>query len=240
MFAWDMALLCDEGTAKLMHAIRNLFAIVIHPRRTARLLAQAPTIHAALTVVLVFGAVVGIMFLVSYLAHDYPPPPAELRVWIDTWGEFAMLPFLAIPAEHYRLFLAFLMVPLALAVWILMAGSARVLSALFGGKVSFDHYLNVFAFSFFVFWILGTIIDTIFSGLLGSWALAALRMEQGPLARSFAAYFMPIVWPAVLILGGIYNGIAMHELERFPPWKVAVVALATCIWPIVLISALLR
>lgn len=223
-----------------MKAIRTLLTIVVHPRRTARELAHNTTICGSLLVVLGFGVVTSLFFLASYLAHDYPPPHAELAVWIETWGEFAMLPFVKLPAETYRLVLALTMVPLALAVWILMAGSARVLSLLFGGKVTYQQYLNLFGYSFFAFWILGQLLDVAHAALWGQWELPALRKEYGPVIYAYFAWFPATAWVVSLSLGGIYNGIVTHELERFRLWQVVLVALVTLAWPIILVSTLLR
>ena len=223
-----------------MNVIRNLIMIILHPRKTSQAIAQEKTIYPSLTVVLGFGLVYSILFLASHLAHDYPPPPDELKTWIDTWGEFAMLPFVNIPAESYRLAQAMFVLPLVLAVWMLMAGSARVLSVLFKGKVSFEQYLNVFGYSFFAFWIMGQLLDMGYSSLLGPWVLPGLRMAYGPGLQAFFANFPPVVWTMMLSFGGIYNGIVTYELERFSLWKVVLVGMVTLAWPIVLISILLR
>jgi hypothetical protein len=180
------------------------------------------------------------MFVISHLKGDYPPPPDELEVWIETWGEFAMLPFLKIPAEHYRLAQAILIVPMILAVWILMAGSARILSILFGGKVSFQQYLNLFGFSFFAFWILGSLLDAIYSGIFGDVVLNALRMEYGTFAKTLATYFPQVMWVGVLSAGGIYNGIVIHENESLSRVQTALMGMTTFVWPIVMISTITR
>lgn len=161
-------------------------------------------------------------------------------MWIATWGEFAMLPFVKIPAENYRLAQAIFIIPLLLAIWLLMAGSARVLSVLWGGKVSFEQYLNVLGYSFFAFWIVGQVLDMSYSGILGRWMLPALRMEYGAGIQAFFANFPSVMWTVTLSLGGLYNGIVTYELERFSLWKVVVISLVTLAWPIVLISILLR
>lgn len=223
-----------------MNAIRNLWMIVIHPRRTSQAIAQDRSIFPSLAVVLVFGLIYALLFLMSHLAHDYPPPAGELKVWIDTWGEFAMLPFVKIPAENYRLAQAIFIIPLVLAIWLLMAGSARVLSVVWGGKVSFEQYLNVLGYSFFAFWIVGQVLDMSYSGILWPWILPALRMEYGPGIQAFCANFPSVMWTVSLSLGGLYNGIVTYELERFSLWKVVVIGLVTLAWPIVLISILLR
>ena len=178
--------------------------------------------------------------MISHVKADYPPPPDELNIWIETWGEFAMLPFVKIPAEKYRLAQAIFMIPMVIAIWILMAGSAKTLSILFNGKVAFRQYLNLFGFSFFVFWIMGSILDTIYSGILGEIVLNALKLEYGQYVKIFVTYFPSIMWVGVLSLGGIYNAIVIHETERFSFTKSALMGMVTFVWPIVLISTLVR
>jgi hypothetical protein len=214
--------------------------MLVHPRRTSRELAQDTSLHSASVVVLSFGLITALLFLVSHLRHDYPPPASQLDVWIETWGEFAMLPFLKIPAETYRLTLALVMLPLSVSIWILMAGTAWLFARLAGGSLSFDQYLNIFGHSFFVFWIIGQFLDLAYSVLLSPWELPALRGEYGPGAYTCFAAFPSVQWFVMLTLGAIYNGIAAHELERYSSCKAVLVAGATFIWPIVLISALLR
>jgi hypothetical protein len=223
-----------------MQTLVYLWKVVVHPRTTSRDLLQQEKISRSGTVVLLLGVIVSLLFLISHLKQDYPPPADELQVWIETWGEFAMLPFLQIPAEKYRLAQAIFFLPLVLAIWILMAGSARLLSILFGGKVSYKQYLNLFGFSFFAFWILGHFLDITYSALLGDAVLRALRMEYGPFVRGIVANFPSVMWTVALTIGGIYNAIVTHESEGFSPAKAAVVGAATFFWPIVLISFLIR
>ena len=120
-----------------MRTLRNMLRAIVRPRRTCRDILQQETLNASLAIVLGFGLVVGLLFLRSHLAREYPPPPDELETWIEAWGEFAMLPIVKIPAPQYRLAQALFMVPLSLAIWLLMAGSARVLSVLFRGRTTF-------------------------------------------------------------------------------------------------------
>ena len=112
--------------------------MITHPRRTGSVLAGEKGVTSAFALALGFGVVVGLMFFISYLSHDYPPDAETLSVWVKAWGEWAMLPFLKIPAESYKLFLALAMVPLALGVWMLMAGTGRLLSIAIGGKASYE------------------------------------------------------------------------------------------------------
>jgi hypothetical protein len=202
------------------------------------------TLNASLAIVLGFGIVVGLLFARSHLAQDYPPPPDALETWIETWGEFAMLPYLKIPAERYRLAQALLMIPLSLAVWILMAGSARVLCVLFGGRTTFVQYANLFGHSFYVFWALAVLLDGLYTLLLGDHLLRALRLEYGPLARAFVAHYPPLMWTLALGVGAAYNGIVAYESEEatgiVAVLKAAAIAVATGFWPIALSALLLR
>ena len=187
-----------------------------------------------------FGLVLALLFSISHLKGDYPPPSEELAVWIETWGEFSMLPFVKIAAEKYRLAQAIFITPLMIAVWILMAGSAKILSILFNGKIAFKQYLNLFAYSFFVFWIIGSIMDTIYSSIFGEYVLRALRLEYGVIIKGIVANFPPAMWVSVLTLGGIYNAIVIHENEQCSLGKVMLMGTATFLWPIILISTLIR
>jgi hypothetical protein len=218
----------------------DLVYVVIRPRRTCRRILPQETLASSLSIVLVFGAVVGLLFLRSHLVQDYPPPSDELETWIETWGEFAMLPVVKIPAERYRLAQAIVMVPFSLAVWLLMAGSASVLSALFRGRTTFVQYANLFGHSFYAFWILATLADLLYSSLMGEHVLRALRFEYGALARALAASYPTVMWTGAVGLGAIYNGIMAHESEGTSLLKAALVAITTGVWPIVLISVLIR
>jgi hypothetical protein len=224
--------------------IKKLVHIIVRPRQTCRRILKLETLDASLAIVLVFGAVVSLLFLRSHLAGDYPPPPDELETWIETWGEFAMLPFLKVPAEQYRLAQAIVMIPLSLAVWILMAGSARVLSVLFGGRTTFVQYANLFGHSFFVFWALATVLDAVYTMILGDRLILALRMAYGPLVHDLVAHYPALMWTCMLGLGAVYNGIVAHESEGFAGTaallKAGVIAATTGFWPIVLITLLLR
>jgi len=213
---------------------------VVSPRVAAQEIVEVENIHSSLCLVLGFGIVLSALFLISYLKADYPPAPEDLETWIEAWGEFSMLPFVKVPVEKYRLAQAIFIIPLVMAIWILMAGSARILSTLFRGKVSFEQYLNLYGYSFFVFWIIGSALDTVYSGILGGIVLKALRMEYGILARTIAIYFAPTMWVSVLSLGGIYNAIVTHESERYSLDKSVLVGMVTFAWPIISISYLIR
>jgi len=223
-----------------MNTISKFWMIIVSPRRTALELAQEKSIRASLSVVLGLGIVLAAVNLVSALAHDFPPPPDEYQTWVEAYGEFAMLPFLNIPPENYRLAQAIFAIPLLLGVWMLMAGSARVLSILFNGKVSYDQYLNLLCFSFFTFMILAGLLDTALNLLSGDYMLSALRGEHGAFARGFYIYAFSVEWVVLLTLGGVYNALVSYFTERFSAWKAAVIGMVTMSWPIVLVSLLLR
>lgn len=214
--------------------------MVVRPRRTARELLAEKTVYPSLVVVVGFAVVDSLLFLFSYLIGDYPPPHEELRVWIQTWGEFAMLPFVKVPVESYRLAMALFTIPLMLAIWMLMAGSARLLSILFGrGRVSFDQYLNLFGFSFFAFMIVAAVFDAVYSDVFGNF-VAVLRGEYGSLARSAVTALPPVMYMVLYGLGGVYNAIVAREGEGYSLPMTVLVGLVTFIWPMVLISLLLR
>jgi hypothetical protein len=223
-----------------MKAISTLVTIIVHPRKTSREVLKKANIYPSLSVVLGSGAVLAILFVISYFKKDYPASPEIMQIWIRAWGEFGVLPFLKIPPESYRLFLAIAMIPIMFAIWILMAGSARFLSILFNGKVTFKQYLCLFGFSFFTFLILQTIVDIIFSGFMKDFELLALKMEYGPLVAKIVTWFPMIVYPAILAIGGIYNGIVTQEGEKYPFWKTVLVSVLTAFWPIIFIAVLIR
>jgi hypothetical protein len=223
-----------------MKTLRRLLKIISHPRETSREIIHDQHVDSSLSVVLGFGIILSLMFLISHLKADYPPPAKELQVWIETWGEFPILPFVRIPAEKYRLAQAVFVTPLMIAVWILMAGSAKLLSILFGGNVSYKQYLNLFGFSFYAFWIVASIFDTIYSGIFGDLVYIALKMENGAIAKTIVAFFPSVMWTILLGFGGVYNAIVTHESERFSLCKTAIVGIVTFAWPILLISLLIR
>lgn len=223
----------------------HFWGVIMRPRAEFAHLARQESIRPAAALVLGFGVLMGLSFLSSYLSRDWPPPQAELEVWIEAWGEFSQLPVLKIPAEQYRLFLAIIMLPLVLSIWMLMAGTARLLGRLFGGRCSFDQYLNLLAFSYFPFWLLASLLDTAFNVLFGSNLVPALQGSLGTFARSFALYFEPWMYVVLFGLAGFYNGLAAHTAENaagapYGIWKSALVGLLTFACPMVLISTLLR
>ncbi len=221
-------------------ALSRLWHIWFRPRQTARELLADPALSPALAVVVGFGALMSLLLVRSHLAGAYPPPPDVLATWVDAWGELAMLPLVKIPPEHYRLALAIGFIPLSLAAWILMAGSAALLSIAFRGRLGFAEYLRLFAFSFFPAWIAASAIDAVFSGPLAPSVLSALRGEHGPGVRQLVIAFPMVVYPAVLGLGAVYNAIAAFEGERFGILRSAAIGAASAAWPIALTALLLR
>lgn len=216
------------------------FRILFSPFQSARALPAAVRVRPAALLVLSASLFLAVGMFVSYLRRDYPPAPDVLKIWIATWGEFPMLPFLKIPAESYRLFLAVIMVPLGFAMWMLMAGTARLLSLLMGGRASYEQYLVITAFSFFPFWILAGIIDSIFSGVIDGYVLQALTGQYGPFATAFWKNFPSFFYTILYGLGGVWIGIGAAGIERFPWWKALPVALLSFAWPMLLVSALFR
>jgi hypothetical protein len=217
--------------------IRSMF---IHPRRTTEAILARNSLRLPAVVVLAYGLFVAAGMLISHFAGDYPPPPAEMQAWVDAWGSFTMLPFLNVPAESYRLLQSAFMLPLVLAIWMLMAASARLLSVIFHGRLSFDQYASLFAFSFFPFALLAAIADGILSGLLGDFGLAALRMEHGTAVRELVVGVYPMFYTVLYGLGAVYNTIVTQEAEAFSWPKAALIGIVAFIWPIGLTTLLLR
>lgn len=214
--------------------------ILISPYRSAKALPTSVRVRPAALLVLGAGLFMATGSFVSYLSGDYPPSPDILNIWIDTWGEFTMLPFLKILPENYRLFLAIIMLPLVFAMWMLMAGTGKLLSLLMGGHASYEQYLVITAFGFFPFWVLAGIIDTIFSGVIDGYVLQALTGQLGPFATAFWTNFPIFFYTFLYALGGVWIGIAAAGVESFKWWKAVPVALFSFGWPMLLISVLMR
>lgn len=225
---------------KLIKTISTLIKIIIHPRQTSHEILKEESIRSALLVVLGNALILAIPSLYTYLAKTYPPDSATFKLIIEVWGKFGILPFIQVPVESYRLIQAVFSIPMAFAIWILMAGSARLLSILFHGKVTYKQYLCLFAYSFFAFFAIEFIIDILFVDIFNNFVYSALRMEYGVLAAQIAAWFPLIVYPIVLLLGGIYNGIVTQEHEHYSLIKTALVIITTAFWPIMLITFLVR
>ncbi len=223
-----------------MNTPTSAFRLLISPYRAAKALPYAVRVRPAALLVLGMGLYLGIGMLIGHLNHVYPPPPDVLKIYVDTWGEYVMLPFLKIPAESYRLFQAIIALPLVFAIWMLMAGTAKLLSLLMRGRASYEQYLVITAIDFFPFMFLAAIIDTIFSGVIDGYVLQALRGQLGLFATSFWTSF-PIYFYTVLYgLGGIWIGISAAGVESFKWWKAVPIALLSFAWPMLLISTLLR
>jgi hypothetical protein len=214
--------------------------ILISPFRTAKTLSPTVRVRSAALLVLGAGVLMALGMLVSYLSHAYPPPADVLKIYIDAWGEYLMLPFLKIPPESYRLFMAIILVPLAFTMWILMAGTAKLLSLLMKGHASYEQYLVITAFSFFPFWILAGIIDTIFSGVIDGYVLQALTGQLGSFATTFWINFPKFFYTILYAMGGVWIGLCTAGVESFKWWKAVLIALFSFGWAMLLISVLLR
>lgn len=223
-----------------MHATASPFRILFSPYRAAHDLPAPARVRPAALLVLGASLYLAIGMLISHLNHAYPAPPDVLKIYVDTWGEFTMLPFLKIPPESYRLFLAVIAIPLMFAVWMLMAGTARLLSLLMGGRASYEQYLVITAFGFFPFWLLAAMIDTIFSGVIDSYVLLALTGQLGAFASAFWANFPQFFYVFLYGLGGVWIGISAAGVDGFRWWKAALIALLSFAWPTLLMAALLR
>ena len=121
-----------------------------------------------------------------------------------------------------------------------MGATARLLSIIFGGKLAFEQYLSLFAYSFFTFWILAHLLDISYSIVLGDFMIPALRDEYGAVVKVLVVGFPPVMWTVLLALGGIYNAIVTHEGEGFPVAKAGLIGVSTFIWPVILITFLIR
>jgi hypothetical protein len=216
------------------------FRILISPFYSAKAMPASVRVRPAALLVLGAGLFMAVGTLISYLSHEYPPAPDVLKIWVDTWGEFLMLPFLKIAPESYRLFIAAILVPLAFTMWMLMAGTAKLLSLLMKGHASFEQYLVITAFGFFPFWILAGIIDSIFSGVIDGYVLQALTGQLGSFATAFWTNFPKFFYTALYGLGGVWIGISTAGVESFKWWKAVLIAFFSFAWPMVLITVLLR
>ncbi len=54
------------------------------------------------------------------------------------------------------------------------------------------------------------------------------------------AGFPPVMWTALLALGGVYNAIVTHEGEAFRLARTVLVGAVTTFWPFALIAVLVR
>lgn len=223
-----------------MNTYASPLRIMISPFRSARALPALVRVRQAALLVLGAGLFMAVGNFVSYLNHAYPPAPDVLKIYVDTWGEYLMLPFLKIPPESYRLFMAVISIPLVYAMWMLMAGTAKLLSLLLGGRASYEQYLVITAFSFFPFWILAGILDMIYSGVIDGYVLQALTGQLSPFAAAFWSNFPNFFYTILYGLGGVWIGISTAGVESFKWWKAFPIALFSFGWPMLLMSVLAR
>ncbi len=218
----------------------GMIGMLAHPGRTGNEIAAQPGLKPAAVLVITFGALYALAFLASQLSHDYPPPPEELAVWVEHWGEGLMLPFFNLPAESYRGFQAAIMLPFALALWMLMGGSARLVAVLFGGKHSCEVYLKMAGFLFFAIWLIAAFLDFLFSTAFREPVMSGLRGEYGPLVDGLLQAFMPVEYTILYGLVAVNMTIAARTIERFAWWKSALVGVSTFVWPMALVSSVIR
>jgi len=227
-----------------MNTITSIFhrmgGMLTHPGRTGKELASERSLKPVATLVIAFGILYALPFLKSYLEHSYPPPPETLAIWVEHWGEGVMLPFFNIPAESYRGFQAAIMLPFALALWMLMGGTARLLANLFGGKQSFETYLKITGFTFFTIWIIAAFIDAMFSDVFWAYIARGLQGEFGPTVEVMLTYFMPLEYIILYGLMAVNVTIATRAIEGFAWWKAAIVGIAVFAWPMALVAAVVR
>lgn len=224
--------------------VAYLWRMIRHPLQEGQEIAAWGTIWPGLLVVLALGLYMTVGCYRSHLNGDYPPPAEELRVWIATWGEFAMLPVLDIPLERYRLFMAQTALPGMLASWLGMAGLARLLTGWFGAQTTFRQYLNLLAFSFFPFWFLAILGDGLYSAGLGDHVLPGLRGEYGTLAQAFFTNYPPLLYTVLFGCGAVYNGLAAYAAaspgKKLRGWQAGLIGWLTFVPPILLASFLYR
>jgi hypothetical protein len=227
-----------------MNTITSIFhgmgGMLLHPRRTGKELATDTRLKPVTTFVIAFGLLLSLMFLVSHLKQDYPPPPEELAIWVEHWGEGVMLPFFNIPAESYRGFQAVIMLPFCLAIWVLMGGTGRLLSSLLSGKHSFETYLRVTGFTFFTCWLISAFLEYLYSSAFNAIVLRGLLGEFGPLVDALLKYYPPVLYTFLYGLAGVNITLATQAIEDFPWWKAAIVGIATLAWPMALVSSVVR
>jgi len=217
-----------------------LWRMIRHPLQASREVAEWETVRPGLLVVTVFGLYLAAGSFLSYLNHDYPPPPEEMAVWIRAWGESFMLPLVNVPLEQYRLFMAIISLPVTLGSWVLMAGAARLLALTFGRGASFEQYLNLLAFSFFPFWFLSGLGDSLFSDGLRAYIVPALQNQYGPLLRDLFQAYPVWLYTVLFGLGGVYNGLAAGAAGRLRGWQAAVTGMVTFAIPMFFASTLYR
>lgn len=226
-----------DTLASIFHGMGGMLA---HPARTGKEYAVDTRLKPAAILVIVFGAAFGLIMLKSQLAGDYPPPPETLAIWVEHWGEGLMLPFFNIPEESYRGFQAAIMVPFALALWMLMGGTAKLLANLFGGRQSYETHLKITGFTFFTIWIIATFIDSLFSAVFWEHVARGLKGEYGPAVDALLTSFLPLEYTILYGLVAVNVTLATRAVEGFAWWKAAIIGIAVFAWPMVLVSAVVR
>jgi hypothetical protein len=232
------------GGQTMMNTITSIFhsmrGMLFHPKQTGKELAASLSLKPIAFFVIAFGLLQSLMFLVSYIKQDYPPPPEVLAIWVEHWGEGVMLPFFNIPAESYRGFQAAIMLPFCLAIWMLMGGTGRLLARLFGGKHSFETYLRITGFAFFTVWLLSAFLEFLYSSTFNEHVLRGLQGEFGPFVDALLQYYPPVLYTLLYGLAGVNITLATRTIEDFPWWKAALVGVATFAWPMALVSSVVR
>jgi hypothetical protein len=109
-----------------------------------------------------------------------------------------------------------------------------------GGHASYEQYLVITAFSFFPFWILAAIIDTIFSGVIDGYVLQAITGQLGSFATFFWSNFPKFFYTFLYGLGGLWIGISTAGVESFKWAKAVPITLFTFGWPMLLMTVLMR
>jgi hypothetical protein len=228
----------------IMNTITLIFqgmgGMLAHPARTGKALAAEKSLRPVAIFVIVFGLLQSLIFLISYLAHDYPPSPEVLAVWVEHWGEGVMLPFFNIPVESYRGFQAAIMLPFALAIWMLMGGTARLIASLLGGKQEYETYLRITGFTFFTIWLIASFLDFLYSGVFKEIVLKGLQGEYGPMVDILLQSFMPVEYILLYGLAAINIAIGARTIEQFAWWKAAIVGITAFAWPMALVSSVVR
>jgi hypothetical protein len=218
----------------------GMSGMLIHPGRTGKEYTSDTSLKPVATLIIAFGILFGLAMLKSQLAHDYPPPPETLAIWVEHWGEGVMLPFFNVPKENYRGFQAGIMLPFALALWMLMGGTARLLVHLFRGKQSYETYLKITGFTFFTIWVIATFLDILFSVVFWEYVAKGLQGMYGPVVDALLAGFMPLEYTILYGIVAVNVAIATRAVEGFAWWKAAIVGIAVFAWPMALVSSVVR
>lgn len=227
-----------------MNTISSIFhgmgGMLAHPGRTGKEFTTDMHLKPIAIFVIVFGTAFGLIMLKSQLAGDYPPPAEDLAIWVEHWGEGVMLPFFNIPEERYRGFQAAIMLPFALALWMLIGGTAKLMANLFGGRQSYETYLKLTGFTFFTIWVIATFIDSMFSVVFWEYVARGLKGEYGPAVDTLLTFFMPLEYTMLYGLAAVNVTIATRAVEGFAWWKAAIIGIAVFAWPMMLVSAVVR